>query len=322
MHSGFRSLVVAHSAGRSVRATPSASSGGVGRVCGIYIYMELLVGEPRRVAIFVGIVVCRTGSGHIASFWGLRELPDFGECDAAFRGAWRFSGKGTAGRGRAGIIGDEVNNASVCSVLANVVGSYNADSWRFLRGDAGTIDACLKSGSVDDVNPAVDISFLLRQHASALFLVKKNYCSGGEAFSVYCKNGCLGVGFSQFSGAAYILQFRVEPSVEQHQKSEPGRFQRLPLADPTVAFFSRRVIEPVTSEREGLVQGSKVAVARVIIAVKAKIGLSIRGSRKTGDKKSNGQNARAVCTHQHRVAHCFNTVAPSAYQCAIDKRIP
>ena len=63
--------------------------GGIRRGGGVYIYMELLCGgNSRRIAVAVSIVV-GAARGDIFALRRLRELPDFGEGDAALSGVRR-----------------------------------------------------------------------------------------------------------------------------------------------------------------------------------------------------------------------------------------
>ena len=89
--------------------------------------MELLRGsDSRGIAVAVAAVVGAVG-GDIFALRGLRELPDFGEADAALGGAWRMiCRKSAAGRGRAGVVDGPINDLASAGVLANIFDAYLA----------------------------------------------------------------------------------------------------------------------------------------------------------------------------------------------------
>src|SRR3984885_14161365 len=99
----------------------SSSVRGIGRRGRVYVDMALRRVRAWRVAVSVGAVV-RAFRGDVLAARGLRELPDFGEGDAALRGAWRRLRKCAARCGRAGVIDSPVGNGAAAGVLANVDG--------------------------------------------------------------------------------------------------------------------------------------------------------------------------------------------------------
>src|SRR5260370_19425004 len=104
-------------------------------------------------------------TGNIVAAGRLRELPDLGETNAAFGGAWRTLGKRTSGRGRAGIVDRPVNDLALSSILANVFRSH--DVAVVFAGDTGAVNARTESGGGGRIHPCIDGRFLLGQHASA-----------------------------------------------------------------------------------------------------------------------------------------------------------
>src|ERR1700674_1599560 len=123
--------------------------------------MELLSGgNSRRIAIAVA-AVGGAAAGYAFALWRLRELPDFGEADAALGGAWRALREGAAGCGRTGIIDGPVNDLASRGICADVF--CGDDVAVVCRGDTGAVDAGAEAGGGDGVDPGVDVGLLLGQ---------------------------------------------------------------------------------------------------------------------------------------------------------------
>ncbi len=90
------------------------------------------------------------------------------------------------------------------------------------------------------------------------------------------RGGSQSVRFSEARGIGDGFQLRVEPSVEQHEKSEAGGLDRRPVPGPRVRLLAGRIVEPVPGVGKGLPQRLEVGVARVGVAVEAKVGSGLR----------------------------------------------
>src|SRR5712691_2089071 len=151
--------------------------------CGrVYVYVKLMCGRnSRRIAIAVAAVI-RTLRSDVSPLGRLRELPDFGEGNAALRGIRRMRRKNAAGRGRTRVIDRPVDDLASGGAVTNVFGSDHVAV--IFCGHAGAVDAGAESGGTHGVNPGIDVGFLLGQHASALLLVEEDDGVRGKAFTV------------------------------------------------------------------------------------------------------------------------------------------
>ena len=201
----------------------------------------------------------------------MRELPDFSETDAALAGARRVSGrierKSAAGGRRTGVVDRPVDNLAASSAGANVFRSH--DVLVIFRGDAGAIDARAETGGGDVIDPGIDVGFLLGQHASALLLIKEDDGMRGKAFAAGGSNGSLSVGNADFLCVGDGFQFSVKASVEEDEESEACGFDGGAVAAPSVGAFAGRIVEPVASVGERLVESLQVGVSGVGVAVEA-----------------------------------------------------
>src|SRR5258708_37721102 len=97
------------------------------RRCGrVYVYVKLLCGgNSRRIAIAVAAVIGAVRR-NVFPLGRLRELPDFGEADAALRGAWGMSGRTcrqrAAGPGRTRVVARALDDVAPGGALANMLG--------------------------------------------------------------------------------------------------------------------------------------------------------------------------------------------------------
>ena len=65
----------------------------------------------------------------------------------------------------------------------------------------------------------------------------------------------------------------VEAAIEQHQESESGRLDSLPLALPGIRILAGRIVEPEAGIRKCLPQNFQVLIARILIAIEAEVAL-------------------------------------------------
>src|ERR1700684_319039 len=101
--------------------------------------MQLLSGgNSGRVTVAITAIVCAM-PGDVFALRGLRELPHFGEANAAVGRVLRPSGKSAARRRRACIVDRPVNDLPSTGALANIFGGH--DIVIVCRGNAGTVDA-------------------------------------------------------------------------------------------------------------------------------------------------------------------------------------
>ena len=151
--------------------------------------------------------------------------------------------------------------------MADVFGSN--DIAIVFCSDARAIDTGAESRSSYPIDPRVYVSLLLGQHASALLLIQEDDGCTRESFAARgCSRGSR-VKPANARGGSDRFQFSVEASVEEDEKAEAGRFDGCTLASPGVRPLARRIIEPVASVRESLVQGFQIGVAGIVIAVEA-----------------------------------------------------
>ena len=220
------------------------------------------------------MVVVGTARGHIFSLRRLRVLPDLGEADTALYWAWGMSGriyrKCTAGRGRAGIIDRPIDDLAASRILADIF--RGDDIVVIFRCDPGAIDSGTESGGDHTVDPGVDISLLLWQHASALFLVEEDDGVRGKPFAAGGSGGGMRIGVAELRCASDRFQFCIEASIEEDEESEACGFNGSAVASPGVRLLAGRMVEPVAGVGESLVQGFQIGVAGVGIAVEAEEG--------------------------------------------------
>src|SRR5580704_6583039 len=177
--------------------------------------MQLLPNiHSRRVAIAIGVMGSWATHRDIFSARRLGKLPDIGKIDAALRGVRWLLRKRAPRRGRTGVVGYEIDDLAPAGVLANVVGGDDGSAVIFLGGNAGTVDSGAETGSDHAVDPGVDVGFLLGQHASPLFLIKKDDGVARESFAMSGRYRDLRIGFAERGRAGNGLQFCVEPTVE------------------------------------------------------------------------------------------------------------
>ena len=92
-----------------------------------------------------------------------------------------------------------------------------------------------------------------------------------KAFAGRRRNGGLRVRLPKALGVCDCFQLRVEPAIEQHEKSESRRFDCGAMSGPTVRGFSGRIVQPIPGVGKSLVQSFEVGVAGVFVAVKTEV---------------------------------------------------
>jgi len=137
---------------------------------------------------------------------------------------------------------------------------------------ARTINPGAESRSLDAVNPGIDVSLLLGQHASALFLIEKNNRGLGKALSPRRCSRSNRVGSSQARGIRHSFQLRVKSPIEQHKKSEARGLNSNAVSDPTVGVLAGRSVEPVSGVRKSLMQSFEIGITGIVIAVESQVG--------------------------------------------------
>lgn len=246
-------------------AIPSARR--VRSCCCIEVHAQLL--DPRRVAISVGSIRRRAFRRVLRPSRRLRKLPDIRESNAALRCIRRGFTKHTSRRWRTLVIGDEIDDLPAARVLADVIGGHYVVI--IFRGDAGAINSGAMARCCNRIHPRIDVGFLFWQHASALLLIEKDNSSRGEAFTAGRGGGGMPIAGPKISSIRDRLQFCIQPSVEQHQKSKSRSIDRLAFANPAIRLFSGRIVQPISRERESLAQRMKTIVARIFVAIKTKV---------------------------------------------------
>ena len=280
---------------------------GIRRGSCVQIHVELLRGgNSRRIAVAVAVVV-GAASGDVFTLGRLCELPDFGERNAAPGGACRVSRKTAAGCGRAGVVDRPVDDVASARASADIFGGD--DVAVVFRGDAGAVDAGAESRGRDAVDPGVDVSFLLGQHASALLLVEEDDGMRGKTFLAGGGCGGLRVGVANFLCVGDRFQFRVDAAVEEHEESEAGGFNGGAVAGPGIGVLAGRIVEPVAGVGEGLTQGFQVVVPGVGVAVEAEISgdLCLNLFAPAGEKNYRYKRGCDVVLHMSNITN-FGTL--------------
>ncbi len=166
--------------------------GGIGAGRRIYIHVQVFETiDTGRVATSIAVVVGRTRSSNISPLGRLRELPYFGEGNAACCGVGWTSGKNASRRGRAGIVRHPIHDFPSRRILTDILGRDHRRATFFFRSDSRTVDAGVEARSSDGVDPGINVSFLLGKHPAALFLVKKDDRSRGKTFAARGGHGSL-----------------------------------------------------------------------------------------------------------------------------------
>ena len=91
----------------------------------------------------------------------------------------------------------------------------------------------------------------------------------------------------------YALEFADLWAAVKDQKTESQRTEKLALPCPGVCFFTRRRTQPKTRERKGFAKDWESSIARVSVAVEAKIEMRVvwrclggwRGDGMRGEKR-------------------------------------
>src|SRR5208282_551416 len=261
--------------------------------------------QVRRVAVSIP-VVSRTASGNLFSLRRLRELPDLSEANSALGGAGRTGWEVASRSGRAGIVGDPISDVATGSVRANVFRSHNIAVIR--SGDAGAVDTGAESGGRDRVDPGVDVSFLLGQHAPALLLIEEDDGLRRKAFAPRGSDGGLRVGVPKLGCVGNGFQFGVQTSVEEHEESEASGFDGGTMAGPGVRFLAGRIVEPVSRVRKSLPQDFQVRIAGISVAVEAEAKSGFLGE----GYPDSGYRQHEICGLFHK--HYVNLVSRGAME--------
>ncbi len=259
------------------------------------IHVDGKRGDAWRIAIPVAAVVRAMGR-HILALRRLRKLPDLRKGDAALsrprRTLWK---RATRGR-RTRIIRDPVGDLAPRGMGANI---FRGNHIAVVRGrHTRTINARAKSGSGDSVDPGVDVSLLLRQHAATLLLIEEDNGVRGKAFATRGGGRRARVRLAQPRGAGHGFQFSIEPSVEEHEKTEARGLAGGAVTGPSVGAFTGRRGAPVCRVRKSLVKRLQIGVAGIGVAVEAEVG----GARRLG-RGGRGQERNA----QHNRCEIFAT---------------
>src|SRR5580693_8502304 len=104
------------------RISGSPALRGVRHCRRIYVDVQVLSDvDSRRIAIAIGVVICRTTGGDRGPFWRLGVLPYVGKTNTTVGGTRRAFGKGAPGRGRTGIVRDPIQDLSCAGILPDIV---------------------------------------------------------------------------------------------------------------------------------------------------------------------------------------------------------
>ena len=171
-------------------------------------------------------------------------------------------------RGRASVVDGPVNDLAFPRALPNIVGGHDV---AVIRGrNAGAIDPCTKSFDNDAVDPRINVSLLLGQHAAALLLVEKNYGGGRESLAPCGCGRASRIRFSQPRGIRHGFQLLIQPPIEQHEKSESRGFDCGPVAPPAIGGSPRGIVQPVSCVSKSLAKSFEISVAGIVVTIEAK----------------------------------------------------
>src|SRR5260370_3385923 len=115
--------------------------GWVGGIGGVDVEEPGVGGVGRSVTISVGEIGGGTTRGEFLAARRLRELPDLGIGDAAFRRWRRILRDNTSGRRRAQVVIDPVDEVAAADVVTDVVGGDDSSPAAFADGHARAIHA-------------------------------------------------------------------------------------------------------------------------------------------------------------------------------------
>src|SRR5450755_2497734 len=118
----------------------------------------------------------------------------------------------------------------------------------------------------------MDVSSLLRQHASALLLIEKNNRAGAKTFAARGGCGSLRIRLAQLRSSPGTLELGVESAIEQQQESKSRGRDCASLSRPRVVVFAGWIVQPVSGEGKRLAQSLQVGIAGIAVAVEAEIG--------------------------------------------------
>ena len=155
-------------------------------------------------------------------------------------------------------------------LCGDILSSCDALSVSFVDLLTAQVDAGLETGLGDCLCPAKEISRLLGQQSSALFLVEKQNRLRREALSHGRRRRRCSVAPSKASGIlAVSLDLCVELAISEHEEAEALCPQHSALANPRVLLLARRICQPVAGEIKVLLQGGKQDVSWIVIAIEA-----------------------------------------------------
>jgi hypothetical protein len=118
------------------------------------------------------------------------------------------------------------------------------------------------------LDPGKQISALLRQESSALLLIEKHNRPWRKTLPFSARNRCRGVGTAE---CRRILAFKlgIQSPVVQDHEAKTVSLEGFALANPRIAVFARRIVQPVSGVGESTVQLRQELVSGVIVPVKA-----------------------------------------------------
>jgi hypothetical protein len=252
------------------------------RHCSVHVYVQVLRWvDFWRITVAVGVVVCWATCRDRWPFRRLGELPNVGEGDAAVGGTRRLFGKSAPRRRRTRIVRNPEHDLSCACILSDVVRGDDVFTSFFCSRNARTINARREAARRYPVDPSIDVGFLLRQHASALFLIEEDDGFRGETLAPCRCHSRVRVRLAKFARIRNGLQFVEQPAVEEHEKSESCRLQRLSFTAPRIGLRAGRMVEPETGVGKCLPKNFQILVARIIVSVEAEVGRGARGSTRS-----------------------------------------
>src|SRR5690242_9043282 len=199
------------------------------------------------------------------------ELPDLCVSDTAPGRRRRIVRRATAGRGRASIVVDPIDKLRGLNLLANEVGRDKSKPFAFVNRNSRAVDTSAKAEAVEFGSPGFQISEVSGGKAATLLDIEEDDRTGREPFPLRYRGCGLGIVGDALARVRLVAQLAGSRPCEKQNKTETFSTKKLALAHPGVRCILRRISKPVTGKGEIPPEQFHRVVARIVIAVKAKI---------------------------------------------------
>ena len=227
----------------------------------------------RSVAVAVAVITGRTMGRKFLAPRRLCKLPDRCERSAARRGSGRILRKNASRRRRARIVVSPKNKFAWRFAGTDVLCRRDRTAGALFHRDSRTIHSSAKSGVRKLIGKTAQIRVICCRKAAAVLDVEKNNRTRGKSFCFGGRRRAAGVHRPQFFRSRFRFQFVRVTSAIQNNKSEVLRAKKFALAGPSVfvCFVARRRRKPETRISKIVSEHFHSRVARILIAIEAKI---------------------------------------------------